>query len=152
MCPRPRTHTCTHPTLTHAHTHTPHSHAHTQHPHPAPRPTPHAPRPHVPTPTHTHTHTHTYTHAHAQGQCTHARMYVLMRFQCTRRSRVDGNLVTLHWCEWELGKIVKQRSSPGLVNIKWPDVGRRTSKLSLGEYGGGPEDGPNPCRVFCRKW
>ena len=78
-------------------------------------------------------------------------MYVLMRFQRTRRSRVDRNLVTLHWCEWELGKIVKQRSSPGLVDIEWPDVGRRTSKLSLGEYGGGPEDGPNPCWVFCRK-
>ena len=78
-------------------------------------------------------------------------MFVLMRFQRTRRVRVDGNPVSQQWSEWELGEVVKQRVTRGLVDINWPDVGRRTSKLNLEEYGGGPDDGPAPTWVFCRK-
>ena len=77
--------------------------------------------------------------------------YVLMRFQRSRRTRVDGNPVTVQWSEWSLGKVVKQRTAPGSVDIMWPDVGRRTSKLDLDQYGGGSEDGPGACWVFCRK-
>ena len=79
-------------------------------------------------------------------------LHVLMRFQRLRRSRVDGESVQLQWSEWSLGEIVKQRSAPGLVDIQWPDVGRRTSELNLAEYGGGPEDGPKACWVFCKKY
>ena len=76
-------------------------------------------------------------------------LFVLMRFQRTRKRRREGVQVVEQWCEWELGRIVKQRSQPGLVDIQWPDVGRRTSKLVLNEYGGGRADGPGPTWVFC---
>ena len=131
----PHTYTCTHPHPTLA----------CPHPTPTPCPTPHAPRP---TPTCAHTHAHTYTHPHLYP-CPRPRPMYSCPYVCphalpTHAPQPCGwepsdYLVTLHWCEWELGKIVKQRSSPGLVDIEWPDVGRRTSKLSLGEYGGGPE-------------
>ena len=77
--------------------------------------------------------------------------HVLMRFARTRRSRRDGGHVITQWCEWSLGKVVKLRTVAGLVDIMWDDVGKRTSKLNLDEYGGGEADGPIPTWVFCQK-
>ena len=77
--------------------------------------------------------------------------HVLMRFARTRRSRLDGGHVITQWCEWSLGKVVKLRTVAGLVDIMWDDVGKRTSKLNLDEYGGGEADGPIPTWVFCQK-
>ena len=78
-------------------------------------------------------------------------LYVLMRFTRNRVIRRDGQQTNQEWCEWALGRVTKQRATLGVVDIMWDDVGRKSSKLNLDEYGGGREDGPQPTWIFCKK-
>ena len=78
-------------------------------------------------------------------------LYVLMRFTRNRVIRRDGQQTNQEWCEWALGRVTKQRATLGVVDIMWDDVGRKSSKLNLHEYGGGREDGPQPTWIFCKK-